>query len=109
MKLRSESGKRRKNRGIASSLLTIEDDATWTINASNPDSNMNLGISAGNAKMRIRSKAADVYQLRVEKSNGAFVLTTAENGRVNMASLPTSSAGLAAGDIWNNSGVLNII
>lgn len=32
-----------------------------------------------------------------------------QNGRINMANLPTSSAGLATGDIWNNSGVINIV
>ena len=31
------------------------------------------------------------------------------NANVNMANLPTSSAGLSSGDIWNNSGVLNIV
>lgn len=31
------------------------------------------------------------------------------NGQVNMANLPTSSAGLSAGDLWNNGGVLNIV
>jgi hypothetical protein len=30
-------------------------------------------------------------------------------GRVNMAGLPTSSAGLVAGDLWNNAGVLSIV
>ena len=31
------------------------------------------------------------------------------NSNVNMANLPTASAGLSSGDIWNNSGVLNIV
>lgn len=30
-------------------------------------------------------------------------------GRVSFASLPTSAAGLASGDLWNNSGVVNIV
>jgi len=28
---------------------------------------------------------------------------------VNMANLPTSSSGLSSGDLWNNSGVVNIV
>tara|TARA_R110000796_G_scaffold73842_5_gene165887 strand:- start:3360 stop:4343 length:984 start_codon:yes stop_codon:yes gene_type:complete len=32
-----------------------------------------------------------------------------DNGEINTANLPTSSAGLVAGDWWNNSGVLNIV
>ena len=31
------------------------------------------------------------------------------NGVINMPNLPTSSAGLVAGDLWNNSGVINIV
>jgi hypothetical protein len=34
---------------------------------------------------------------------------TVKSNTINMASLPTSSAGLVSGDLWNNSGVLNII
>lgn len=30
-------------------------------------------------------------------------------GGINMAGLPTSSAGLTTGDIWNNEGVLNVV
>ena len=36
-------------------------------------------------------------------------LTIKSNGRINMSSLPTSSTGLAAGDLWNNAGVINIV
>lgn len=32
-----------------------------------------------------------------------------QSGKVRMQGLPTSSAGLQAGDLWNNSGVLNIV
>jgi len=35
--------------------------------------------------------------------------TLKANGRINMSSLPTSATGLSAGDLWNNSGVINII
>ena len=35
--------------------------------------------------------------------------TIASNGRINMSSLPTSSAGLSAGDLWNDGGTLKIV
>jgi len=38
--------------------------------------------------------------------NGDFAATGTV---VNFANLPTSSAGLIAGDIWNNSGIINIV
>jgi len=31
------------------------------------------------------------------------------DGNINMTNLPTSSAGLSAGDLWNNAGVINIV
>ena len=31
------------------------------------------------------------------------------NGRINMSALPTSAAGLSAGDIWNDAGTLKIV
>jgi hypothetical protein len=37
------------------------------------------------------------------------IIKTILRGTLNAASLPTSAAGLVAGDIWNNSGVLNIV
>lgn len=36
-------------------------------------------------------------------------LKVKQSGVINMAMLPTSATGLVAGDIWNNSGVLNIV
>ncbi|MGL4790318.1 MAG: hypothetical protein ACRCW1_02820, partial [Anaerotignaceae bacterium] len=36
-------------------------------------------------------------------------MTIKSNGRINMSSLPTSSAGLSAGDLWNDAGTLKIV
>ena len=36
-------------------------------------------------------------------------MTIKSNGRINMSALPTSSAGLASGDIWNDAGTLKIV
>jgi hypothetical protein len=36
-------------------------------------------------------------------------LTIKSNGRINMSSLPTSSTGLATGDLWNDAGTIKIV
>jgi hypothetical protein len=36
-------------------------------------------------------------------------MTIKSNGRINMSALPTSSAGLSTGDIWNDAGTLKIV
>jgi hypothetical protein len=36
-------------------------------------------------------------------------MTIKSNGRINMSALPTSAAGLSAGDIWNDAGTLKIV
>jgi hypothetical protein len=36
-------------------------------------------------------------------------MTIKSNGRINMSSLPTSSTGLATGDLWNDSGTIKIV
>ena len=41
--------------------------------------------------------------------SNADVFQVKANGRINMSSLPTSSAGLSAGDIWNDAGTLKIV
>jgi hypothetical protein len=45
--------------------------------------------------------------LVLTKTSGKSI--TVKSNTINMASLPTSNAGLVSGDLWNNSGVLNII
>ncbi len=42
-------------------------------------------------------------------SVGTEVIRLKKNTNINMPILPTSSAGLVAGDLWNNAGVINIV
>lgn len=44
-----------------------------------------------------------------KNGSGVRLLDIKGTGTINCANLPTSSAGLVAGDIWNNAGVLNIV
>ena len=46
-------------------------------------------------------------RIKVASDGLDYALKT--DARVLMASLPTSSAGLATGELWNNSGVINIV
>jgi hypothetical protein len=43
------------------------------------------------------------------KVGGSSIFKVQRNGRINASSLPTSSAGLSAGDIWNDGGTLKIV
>jgi hypothetical protein len=59
-------------------------------------SSINAGLNTANTNL-----------FEVNASGSKFHVQS--NGRVNMSSLPTSSAGLSAGDLWNNAGVINIV
>jgi hypothetical protein len=78
----------------------------------------------GNATMQLwdtNPTPGSVGQFNLESANGTFVITAdpagtpvtvlvgKANGTLNLPNLPTSSAGLSSGDVWNNSGVLNIV
>ena len=49
------------------------------------------------------------YALKVDNSGGTALMYVRNDGVVLMNNLPTSSAGLPSGALWNNSGVINIV
>jgi len=53
--------------------------------------------------------SASTTGFKVTDSTNASLLEVKNNGVINASNLPTSSAGLSSGDIWNNGGVLNIV
>jgi hypothetical protein len=53
--------------------------------------------------------SASTTGFKVTDSTNASLLEVKNNGVINASNLPTSSAGLSSGDVWNNSGVLNIV
>ena len=71
-----------------------------------------IGMTTLGARLDVLAQGAlstDIaFRVRnsVDSSNH---FTVKGNGVINALNLPTSSAGLVAGDIWNNSGVLNIV
>lgn len=84
-----------------------------------------INISGGNLNLGnsnfILSGTTGTVEMQAYNSNtiklnplGNDVWLTAYNkflsgGRVQLTNLPTSSAGLSAGDLWNNLGVINIV
>ena len=62
----------------------------------------------GSGGMNFRLSGVDKVQLL--PSTGLNILTDLKTtANINASNLPTSSVGLVSGDIWNNSGVLNIV
>ena len=53
--------------------------------------------------------SASTTGFKVASSVNTSLLEVKNNGVINASNLPTSSAGLSSGDIWNNAGVLNIV
>ena len=74
------------------------------IGGGNADANANKVLTIAGS-----GTGSGTSSLLCEDSAGASNLEVKDNGVVNMANLPTSSAGLSAGDLWNNSGVINIV
>lgn len=61
-------------------------------------------------RVEIRGKGTSTAStLSLEDSGGTLNASFLDNGQIRFLRLPTSSAGLAAGSIWNNGGVLNIV
>ena len=79
--------------------FSISDDSRVVINGIADNSQIGLGIDPSNAKLRVRSRASDVYQLRIEKSTGGFLLSTREDGNISMFS---------GGSFGSGSGVIHI-
>lgn len=75
-------------------------------------------VTIKDTEVVVNEQGIDV-DFRVEGNTATALITTdAANNKVtlggsgvtlNFANLPTSSAGLSSGDVWNNSGVLNIV
>jgi hypothetical protein len=84
-----------------------EDQFNFYNNASAPAYSVLLRLRQVNTS----ADAPSTYLIYADVQNGGsagikFAVT--ESGKVKMPALPTSSAGLSAGDLWNDSGTLKI-
>jgi len=69
------------------------------------------GIKIESPSLGSGSSVTTVYGLRIQNQTGGttnYAIYT-DGGNVRFGSLPTSSAGLAAGSIWNDGGTLKIV
>ena len=71
-----------------------------------------IGTTSPQARLDARAQGALSTDIALRVRNSADtsnLFMVKGNGVLNAANLPTSATGLVAGDIWNNSGVLNIV
>jgi hypothetical protein len=72
----------------------------------------NLGINtfSPTAKLTVKGEGSTnaTSTLLIENSSGTDALEVRDDSIIIMANLPTSSAGLPTGALWNNSGVLTV-
>jgi hypothetical protein len=74
------------------------------------DHNTNNGGQTNNTTLEIIGKDTGTnLGILVQDSAGGDLFAVQNDGVVIMAGLPTSSAGLPSGALWNNSNVVNII
>jgi hypothetical protein len=81
--------------------ITARGNATIQLNDTNPTPGSQgiYNIEAANGN----------FQIVEAGTAGQEHFTIKPGGTINMKNLPTSSSGLVSGDVWNNSGVLNIV
>lgn len=81
---------------------------TLTIGATAPVGTEDISLQGETLVRGLGSTSATTAFL-VENSTGTDSLEIRDDNVIIMANLPTSSAGLPTGALWNNSGVINIV
>jgi len=75
-----------------------------------PSGNVLIGDSSyGDPSVRLKIKGDGTQDPFLVTDGTVDLFKVKDSGTINMANLPTSSAGLSSGDLWNNSGVINIV
>jgi len=69
---------------------------------------LGIGLTSPEARLHVKGEHDDLV-FRAETSGGVNVLDIDDLGNINMSNLPTTSAGLSSGDLWNDSGTLKIV
>jgi hypothetical protein len=73
--------------------------------------NVGVGVYATSSRLQVQGSGATsaTTALLVQNSSASEAFKILDDLAIIMANLPTSSAGLATGQLWNNSGVVNIV
>jgi hypothetical protein len=89
--------------GVVGSALngTTNVGGFFTLAASGTPSLTSCALIADNG-----ATTSDIFNAR---DNGTITFSIKNGGIVNIQNLPTSAAGLATGDLWNNLGVLSVV
>jgi hypothetical protein len=101
-------------------ILSLENSGTSGVYFNGANSNasyvagyLNVGYLSISkpASLSVKGKGSTsaTTALLVENSSGTDSLEVRDDNVIIMANLPTSSAGLPTGALWNNSGVINIV
>lgn len=96
------SGIRSNPSGVAYTGNAYKDSGGWKYSSTAAASR--ILISGGAVQMA--GAVSGTVDTAITWANGLIVSST---GGVQMPNLPTSAAGLSAGDLWNNSGVVTIV
>jgi hypothetical protein len=84
----------------------IKDGAQTEFNVTRTGSGAAVGVLAAVANhIQTGSRSNNIYALIQDDVERVLI----KSNTVNIQSLPTAAAGLSAGDLWNNAGVLHII
>lgn len=67
------------------------------------------GTGTGSSGANIVFKTSTPSASGTSDNTPTTKMTIKGSGVINMSALPTSSSGLSSGDLWNNSGVVNIV
>jgi len=93
------------------SIVIGDNSGTPIMTALYSNNSIGIGTGAPTAKLHVNgfSATAADYAMKIENSGAVNLISARNDGIINMGLLPIAAGGLAAGDIWNNAGVLNII
>lgn len=80
----------------------------YTINNSGAQSGIATGIFLNATETNLNGMTHNLMDLQAGGTTRFRVRSVSGGVRVNINGLPTSAAGLSAGDLWNNAGVINI-
>ena len=106
---------------ISANIPTLQiKDANNTGGSGSMDAYLNLVDSGDTSigRVGIESFYGETFQIRFRRdadiefktgTTSTDQMIIKHGGVINMPNLPTSSAGLASGDLWNNSNVVNIV
>ncbi len=91
-------------------LSSVSAEILAVANQAGIDYNTRLRQTSGKIAVRVLGIAGTTQNLfEVLTGASANVFQIKSDGKINMSALPTSSAGLSAGDLWNDGGTLKIV